>query len=108
MVRVRENVGALQRLREEAHDVVDEQQGACGVGGTGVVWSCEVSVMMMWKVRKRMIKDWRVFGGGGRADMKMYRDWFLAEMRTCLHAINGDVFSLWLVSFRYDGRDRTA
>lgn len=32
-----EDVGALQSLREEAEDVVDDQEGAFGVGGAGGV-----------------------------------------------------------------------
>ena len=40
MVRVSEDVGALERLRKEAHDVVEDEDGARCVGGTGVV--CEM------------------------------------------------------------------
>ena len=39
LVRVGEDVGALDRLREEAEDVVDEDEGFGGVGWAGDVWS---------------------------------------------------------------------
>jgi hypothetical protein len=40
-VRVGEDVGALQRLREEAEDVVDDEDALFGVFRAGLV--CEVS-----------------------------------------------------------------
>jgi len=38
IVGVGEDVGALQGLRREAEDVVDDENGAFGVGGPGRIW----------------------------------------------------------------------
>ena len=37
-VRIGENVSALDGLRREAEDVVDDEDGRCGGGGAGGVW----------------------------------------------------------------------
>lgn len=79
IVGVSEDVGALQALRGEAEDVVDDEDGAFGVGG-----ACGVCAEERRSVDERS-KGWK---------WNDERVW-----RTAFRAIKVDVFALLFVAF---------